>query len=41
MKLSKKQKKIAKAAAPFNKITGADFKALRPNDARERSSRIQ
>ena len=36
MKLSKKQKKIAKAAAPFNKITGADFKALRQNDARGR-----
>ena len=41
MKLSKKQKKIAQAAAPFNKITGADFKALRQNDARERSTRLQ
>ena len=41
MKLSKKQKKIAKAAAPFNKITEADFKALRQNDARERSTRLQ
>ena len=41
MKLSKKQKKIATAAAPFNKITGADFKALRKNDARERSTRLQ
>ena len=28
-KLSKKQKKIAKAAAPFNRITGADFKKLK------------
>jgi len=28
-KLSPKQKKIARAAKPFNKITGADFKALR------------
>ena len=25
----KKQKKIAKAAAPYNKITGDDFKALK------------
>jgi hypothetical protein len=30
-KLTKKQIKIAKAAKPFNKITGADFKALRKN----------
>jgi len=28
-KLSPKQKKIARAAKPFNKITGADFKALK------------
>jgi hypothetical protein len=28
-KLTPKQKKIAGAAKPFNKITGADFKALR------------
>jgi hypothetical protein len=28
-KLSPKQKKIAGAAAPTNKITGADFKALK------------
>jgi hypothetical protein len=28
-KLSPKQKKIAKAAPPRNKITGADFKALK------------
>jgi hypothetical protein len=27
--LSPKQKKIAGAAAPTNKITGADFKALK------------
>lgn len=27
--LSKGQQKIAKAAPPFNKITRADFKALR------------
>jgi len=28
-KLSPNQKRIAKAAAPYNKITGADFKALK------------
>jgi|TARA_R100000084_G_scaffold93591_1_gene47369 hypothetical protein len=28
-KLSPKQKKLARAAKPFNKITGADFKALK------------
>jgi hypothetical protein len=28
-KLSLKQRKIARAAAPRNKITGADFKALK------------
>ena len=32
-KLSKKQKKIAQAAPPPDKITGADFKALRKNEA--------
>ena len=29
MKLSSKQKKIARASAPFNKITGADFRTLK------------
>ena len=28
-KLSPKQKRIAKLAPPFNKITGADFKKLK------------
>ena len=28
-KLSPKQKMIAKKAAPYNKITGADFKAMK------------
>jgi hypothetical protein len=28
-KYSKKQMKIARMAAPFDKITGADFKALK------------
>ena len=28
-KLTKKQKKIAKVAPPFNEITGADFKLLK------------
>lgn len=31
--LSPKQKKIAGAAAPTNKITGADFKALKKGKA--------
>ena len=29
MKLSSKQKKIARVSAPFNKITGADFRTLK------------
>ena len=29
MRLSKKQKKIAKVSPPFNKITGADFRKLK------------
>jgi hypothetical protein len=29
MALSKKQARIAKAAPPFNRITGADFKVLK------------
>ena len=28
-KLSKKQRRIAQASAPFNKITGSDFKVLK------------
>lgn len=28
-KLTPNQKKIARAAKPYNKITGADFKALK------------
>ena len=34
-KYSKKQMKIAKMAAPFNKITGADFKALKKKKKRK------
>jgi|TARA_R110000803_G_scaffold80198_4_gene145953 hypothetical protein len=33
-KLSKKQRKIARAAYPMNKITGADFKALKNKNGR-------
>ena len=29
MKLSSKQKKIARAAPPFGRITGADFRKLK------------
>ena len=36
-KLSKKQKSIAKASKPYNKITGSDFKALkRKKNARKK-----
>ena len=34
-KYSKKQMKIAKMAAPFDKITVADFKALRKKKKRK------
>jgi len=33
-KLSKAQRKIAKVAYPLNKITGADFKALKKKNGR-------
>ena len=33
-KLSKKQRRIARAAFPMNKITGADFKALKKKNGR-------
>jgi hypothetical protein len=33
-KLSKKQRRIARAAFPMNKITGADFKKLRAMKAK-------
>ena len=36
-KLSPKQKKIAGAAAPANKITGADFKALKSKKSKPMS----
>lgn len=35
--LSPKQKKIAAVAAPKNKITGADFKALKKSKAKPMS----
>ena len=34
-KLSPAQKRIAKAAKPYNKITGADFKALKKKKKRK------
>jgi hypothetical protein len=34
-KLSPAQKRIAKAAKPHNKITGADFKALKKKKKRK------
>jgi|TARA_R100000084_G_C4653679_1_gene151448 hypothetical protein len=38
---SKKQMKIARAAEPRNKITAADFKALKSNDARKRMKKMK
>ena len=35
-KLSTGQKRIAKAAKPYNKITGADFKALKRSKMRKK-----
>jgi hypothetical protein len=37
--LSSKQKKIARVASPRNKITGADFKALRKNKSKNGTSK--
>ena len=34
-KLTPAQKKLARAAKPFNKITGADFKALKKRKKRK------
>ncbi len=34
-KLTANQKKIARAAKPYNKITGADFKALKKRKKRK------
>ena len=38
-KYSPKQKKIARVAAPRNKITGADFKKLRSGNAQKNNKR--
>ena len=38
-KYSPKQKKIARVAAPRNKITEADFKVLRKSNAQENTNR--
>lgn len=35
-KLSAKQAKLAKMAPPYNKITGADFKALKKSKMRRK-----
>ena len=35
-KLTANQKRIARMAPPFNKITGADFKKLRKNKKKKR-----
>ena len=38
-KYSPKQKKIARVAAPRNKITGADFRRLRSSNAKKNTKR--
>ena len=35
-KLSKSQRRIARAAFPFDKITGEDFKALKKNKKKKK-----
>tara|TARA_B100000965_G_C19594116_1_gene759340 strand:- start:696 stop:833 length:138 start_codon:yes stop_codon:yes gene_type:complete len=40
-KLSKKQRRIARAAFPMNKITGADFKKLRAMKGKNNHGRAQ
>ena len=39
-KLSKKQRKIARAAMPFDKITAADFVALRKKKKKNANSKV-
>lgn len=39
-KLSPKQKKIAKASKPYNKITGSDFKALKKKRKNGRAKKM-
>ena len=39
MRLSKKQKRIAKAAPPFGRITGADFRKLK--NAKKKKEKIK
>ena len=39
MRLSKKQKRIAKAAPPFNRITGADFRRLKSGKKKKKIKR--
>ena len=41
MKLSPRQKKIAKAAAPFGKITGADFRKLKRRKNAKKKKKIK
>ena len=40
-KMSKKQRRIARAAFPMNKITGADFKKLRAMKAKNNNGGAQ
>tara|TARA_Y100001938_G_scaffold142523_1_gene213937 strand:- start:669 stop:797 length:129 start_codon:yes stop_codon:yes gene_type:complete len=38
-KLTPAQKRIARAAPPFNKITAADFRALKRNGGKKKKGR--
>ena len=40
-KLSKKQRKIARVAMPFDKITAADFKKLRAMGVKNKNGRAK
>ena len=41
MKLSSKQKRIAKAAPPFGRITGADFRTLKRRKNAKKKKKIK
>ena len=41
MPLSKKQKRIARVSAPFNKITGADFRKLKRRKNAKKKKKIK
>ena len=40
MRLSKKQKRIARVSAPFNKITGSDFRKLKRKKCQKKKEKV-